>query len=93
MHLDNIVLHVCTDDPNEANRLIVQENKPMKFFEAIYQGTRQIYLPHGKWHNYLLHFSFWQDASFSIFHLKRGKASFKKFIIQILGRTLPQITD
>jgi hypothetical protein len=89
MHLDDTVLYICTDNPNEVNRLIVQENEPMKFFQTIYQETRHIYLRHGKWHNYLLHFIIWQDASFSILHLKRGKASFKKFIIQILGRTLP----
>jgi ribonuclease HI len=88
-HLDNTVLYACTDDPNEVNCLIVQENNPMKFFKTIYQETQQIYLRHGKWHNYLLHFGIWQDASFSILHLKRGKASLKKFIIQILGATLP----
>jgi hypothetical protein len=88
-HLDDTVLYVCTDDPNEVNRFIVQENKPMRFFQTIFQETRQIYIRHGKWHNYLLHFSIWQDASFSILHLKRGKASLRKFIIQILGRTLP----
>jgi hypothetical protein len=88
-HLDNTVLYVCTDNPNEVNRLIVQENNPMIFFQTIFQETRQIYLRHGKWHNHLLHFSIWQGASFSILHLKRGKASLKKFIIQILERTLP----
>jgi hypothetical protein len=88
-HLDDTVLYVCTDDPNEVNRFIAQENKPMRFFQTIFQETGQIYLRHGKWHNYLLHFSIWQDASFSILHLKRGKASLRKFIIQILGRTLP----
>jgi hypothetical protein len=89
MHLDDTVLYVCTDGPSEANRFTVQENNPMKFFQTMFQETRQIYLRHGKWHNYLLHFSIWQNASFSILHLKRGKASVKKFIIQILGRTLP----
>jgi ribonuclease HI len=88
-HLDDTALYACTDDPNEVNRLIVQENNPMKFFQTIYPETRQIYLRHGKWHNCLLHFSIWQDASFSILHLKRGKASLKKFIIHIPGRTLP----
>jgi hypothetical protein len=74
-HLDDTVLYVCTDDPNKDNCFIVQENNPMKFFQTIYQETRQIYLRHGKWYNYLLHFSIWQDASFSILHLKRGKTS------------------
>jgi hypothetical protein len=82
-------LYVCTDDPNEDNRFIAQENNPMKFFQNVYQQTLQIYLRHGKWHNYLLHFSIGRDASFSILHLKRGKASLKKFIIRILGITLP----
>jgi hypothetical protein len=72
--LEDTVLYACTDDPNEVNRLIVQENNPMKFFQTIYQETRQIYLRHGKWHNYLLHFSIWQDTSFSTLHLKRGMA-------------------
>jgi ribonuclease HI len=89
MHLDDPVLYVCTDGPSEANRFTVQENNPTKFFQTIFQETRQTYLRHGKWHNYLLHFSIWQDASFSILHLKKGKASVKKFIIQTLGRTLP----
>jgi hypothetical protein len=80
-HLHDPVLHVCTDDPNKDNRFIVQENNPMRLFQTIYQETRQIYLCHGKWHNYLLHISIRQDASFSILHLKRGKASLKKFII------------
>jgi hypothetical protein len=88
-HLDDTVLYVCTDDLKDVNHFIVQENNSMKFFQTIFQETRQIYLRHGKWHNYLLHFSNWQDSSFSILHLKRGKASLKKFIIQILGRTLP----
>jgi hypothetical protein len=72
-HLDDTVLYVCTDDPNEVNCLTAQENNPMRFFQTINQETRQIYLCHGKWHNYLLHFSIWQDASFFILHLKRGK--------------------
>jgi hypothetical protein len=77
---DNTILYVCTNDPNEVNRLIAQENKPMKFFQTVYQEIRQIYLCHGKWHNCLLHFSIWQDASFSILHLKRGKASLKSLL-------------
>jgi hypothetical protein len=88
-HLDDTVLYVCTDNLKDVNHFIVQENNSMKFFQTIFQETRQIYLRHGKWHNYLLHFSIWQDSSFSILHLKRGKASLEKFIIQILGRTLP----
>jgi hypothetical protein len=60
----------------------------MKVFQSIYQKTRQVYLRHGKWHNYLLHFSIWQDASFSILILRGGKASLKNFIIYILERTL-----
>jgi hypothetical protein len=47
MHLDDTVLYVCTDDLNEVN-FIIQENKPMKFFQTINQETRQIYLRHGK---------------------------------------------
>jgi hypothetical protein len=39
-HLDNTILYVCTYDPNEVNRLIAQENKPMKFFRTVYQETR-----------------------------------------------------
>jgi hypothetical protein len=77
MHLDDTVLYVCTDDLNEVNCLIVQENNPMNSFQTIYQETQQIHVRHGKWHNYLLHFSIWQDASFSILHLKRGKAPLK----------------
>jgi hypothetical protein len=38
-HLDESVLYVRTDDPNEDNRFIVQENNPMKFFQTIYQET------------------------------------------------------
>jgi hypothetical protein len=88
-HLDDIALYVCTYDPNEVNRCIVQKNKTM--IQTIYPETRQIYLHHGKWHSYLILFKIWQDASFYILHTpcQRGKASFKKFIIHILGRTLP----
>jgi ribonuclease HI len=71
-NLDDTVLYACTDELNEVNRLIVQENKPMKFFQTIYQETRQIYLRHGKWHNYLLHFSIWQDASLIPYSISRG---------------------
>jgi hypothetical protein len=34
---------------------------------AIAERTTRTY---GQWHNYLLHYSIWQDASFSILHLK-----------------------
>jgi hypothetical protein len=88
-HLNVIVLYTCTNDTHKDDCLINQENDPMNFFQTVFQETRQIYLRHGKCHNYLLHFSIWQEASFSILHLKRGKSSLKKFIIQILGRTLP----
>jgi hypothetical protein len=54
-HFDDTVLYVCTDEPNKDNRFIAQENNPMKFFQRMYQQTLQIYLRHGKWHNYFLH--------------------------------------
>jgi hypothetical protein len=88
-HLDATVLHTCTDDTHKDDCFIVQEDNPMKCFQTVFQEKRQIYLRHGKWHNYLLHFSIWQEASFSILHLQRGKSSLKRFIVQILGRTLP----
>jgi hypothetical protein len=49
MHVGDYIFYIYIDDLNEVNRLIVQENKMMKFFYTIYQETRQIFLLHGKW--------------------------------------------
>jgi ribonuclease HI len=44
-HLDDTALYVCTDDPNEVNGLIVQEHKPMKFFQTIYHARNSCKKP------------------------------------------------
>ena len=68
---------------------VSEENNLWKMYQKRFQSSCQHYNFKGKWHLYMLLPTIWQDASFSILHQKRGKESLKRFIIQVLGRTLP----
>ena len=68
---------------------VSEENSLWKAHNKLFIKTGQHYFLKGKWHTYMLTSDIWQEASFSILHQKRGKESLKKFVIQILGRTLP----
>ena len=91
---DEILFHFHTTlnkhntSPN-APHAVSEENSLWKMYQTLFQTSRQHYNLKGNWHLYMLSPHIWQDASFSILHKKRGKESLKRFIIQILGRTLP----
>jgi hypothetical protein len=65
------------------------ENNTTELYNDMLKRTQQHYLCKGSWHQYMLASSVWQETSFSILHTKRGLASLKRFLIQILARTLP----
>jgi hypothetical protein len=65
------------------------ESNTTELYDGILKRTQQHYLCKGKWHQYMLARSVWQETSFSILHTKRGLASLKRLLIHILARTLP----
>lgn len=66
----------------------IYENNPSKLYQNRYIETCQNYHFKGKWHLYLFDQSIWQAPTLSVLHDKKGM-SLKKFLVQILGRTLP----
>lgn len=68
---------------------VSEENNLWKMYQKHFRTSCRHYNFKGKWHLYMLLPTIWQEASFSILHQKRGRESLKRFIIQVLGRTLP----
>jgi hypothetical protein len=67
----------------------IYENNPLKLYQKTYLESGQNYHYKGNWHKYLLDDTIWQEPSLSVLHAKKETQGLRKFMVQILGRTLP----
>jgi hypothetical protein len=78
---------VCVN--HEAGAYVF-ENRAHNLFTKHYKSLNKQYHFRGQWHRHLLTAAIWQEASLHILHSKLSTTgSLRKFLVQILGRTLP----
>jgi hypothetical protein len=65
------------------------ENQAHKLFTKHYKSLNKHHHFQGQWHRHLLTDAIWQEALLHILHSKLSTTSLRKFLVQILGRTLP----
>jgi hypothetical protein len=71
-----------------SSRVIFKSN-PLKIYQEAYASELSLhYHLRGSWHTHLFTYSVWRDASTSIL-LSKPDIKAKKFLVQVLGRTLP----
>jgi hypothetical protein len=68
---------------------VIFESNPLKIYQEAYASKLSLhYHLRGSWHIHLFTDSVWRDASTSIL-LSKPDFKAKKFLVQVLGRTLP----
>jgi hypothetical protein len=68
---------------------VIFESNPLKIYQEAYASELSLhYHLRGSWHTHLFTDSVWRDASTSIL-LSKPDIKAKKFLVQVLGRTLP----
>jgi hypothetical protein len=73
----------------ESSPGIIFENNPLKIYQEAYASELSLhYHLRGSWHTHLFTDSVWRDASTSLL-LSKPDIKAKKFLVQVLGRTLP----
>jgi hypothetical protein len=83
----NVILPVT--NPTASLQSIICENNPQKLYHTAYASNPHLhYHLRGTWHLYVFDDSIWHDPSTSTMLSKR-EFLHEKFLVQILGRTLP----
>jgi hypothetical protein len=73
----------------ESSSGVIFESNPLKIYQEAYASELSLhYHLRGSWHTHLFTDLVWRDASTSIL-LSKPDIKAKKFLVQILGRTLP----
>jgi ribonuclease HI len=81
---------LCANSWHNEGPKYIYENNPLKLYQERYIESKQNYhlKSTAKWPQYMLTDGIWQESSFFVLH-SRSNLSLKKFIVQVLGRTLP----
>jgi hypothetical protein len=73
----------------QSSSEVIFESNPLKIYQEAYASELSLhYHLRGSWHTHLFTNSVWRDASTSIL-LSKPDIKAKKFMVQVLGRTLP----
>jgi hypothetical protein len=73
----------------QSNSGVIFESNPLKIYQEAYASELSLHFHlRGSWHTHLFTDSVWRDASTSIL-LSKPDIKAKKFLVQVLGRTLP----
>jgi hypothetical protein len=67
---------------------VIFDSNPLKIYQEAYASELSLHHLRGSWHTHLFTDTVWRDASTSIL-LSKPDIKAKKFLVQVLGRTLP----